>query len=355
VDEYAGRQYVGVDLHRRRSVIVRMTRGDRLGPAAKPSNNDRMDLDQSSVEFEAQRSRLFGLAYRLLGSAAEAEDVVQEGFLRWHAAEKSYIESPPAWLTKVVTNLSLTVLDSARVRRERYVGEWLPEPLLTGAGLPDPIQIVERAESVSLALLVLLERLTPVERGVFVLREAFDYSHREIAEVFDLSEVNCRQILRRAAGRLGEPQARFVASSSQHQEITARFLAAALAGDLPGLERFLAAGVTVWTDAGGHVSAPGRPIYGRARVARYVAGMRQWVNDGVEFVTTEVNAEPAVVGWVGGRVVGVMVVEISGGKISGVRSILNPDKLMFLGRQLSHLIGLLSSGGDDSSLGGSNE
>ena len=322
--------------------------GDRLRWAARRrplSHTGRVDLDQSSAEFEAQRPRLFGLAYRLLGSAAEAEDVVQEAFLRWHKADRRHIESSPAWLAKVVTNLSLTVLESARVRRERYVGAWLPEPVFTGDGALDPLQTAERRESVSLALLVLLERLTPVERGVFVLREAFGYSYREIAEVFDLSEVNCRQILRRAVLRLGERGGRFTPTSVQHQQITAGFLAAALAGDLPGLERLLTAGVTVLTDAGGRAGAARRPILGRDRVARYLTGMRRWASEGVEFLFTEVNGEPAVIGRAGGSVVGVMVVEITGGKVSGLRNVVSPDKLVFLGRQVSHLPGLPSSEG----------
>jgi RNA polymerase sigma-70 factor (ECF subfamily) len=301
-----------------------------------------MDLDGCSAEFEAQRPRLFGLAYRLLGSAAEAEDTVQETFLRWHGAERQDIGSPPAWLAKVVTNLSLTVLDSARLRRERYVGEWLPEPVLTGDGTLDPLHTAEQRASVSLALLVLLEQLTPVERGVFVLREAFGYSHREIAVVFDLSEVNCRQILRRAVLRLGEKRTRFTPSSVQHQQITARFLAAALAGDLPGLERLLAAGVTVWTDGGGRGGAARRPIVGRDRVARYLTGMRRWSSEGIEFLLTEVNGEPAVIGRAGDRVVGVMVVEVAGGTVIGLRNVVNPDKLTFLGQQVSRLAGLSS-------------
>lgn len=310
------------------------------------SHTGRVDLDGSSAEFEAQRSRLFSLAYRLLGSATEAEDVVQEAFVRWHGAERRHVGSPAAWLTKVVTNLSLTVLSSARVRRERYVGAWLPEPVFTGDGLLDPPHSAERRESVSLAMLVLLERLTPVERGVFVLREAFGYSYREIAEVFALSEVNCRQIGRRAALRLGEQRTRFTPSPVQHRKITAQFLAASLAGDLTGLEQLLAAGVSVWTDSGGRVGAARRPIVGRERVARYLTGMRRWITEGVGFALTEVNGEPAVIGRVYDHVVGVMVVEITDGRVSALRNVVNPDKLVFLDRQVSHLPGLSSSGGE---------
>lgn len=272
--------------------------------------------------------------------------MVQEAFVRWHGAERRHVGSPAAWLTKVVTNLSLTVLSSARVRRERYVGAWLPEPVFTGDGLLDPPHSAERRESVSLAMLVLLERLTPVERGVFVLREAFGYSYREIAEVFALSEVNCRQIGRRAALRLGEQRTRFTPSPVQHRKITAQFLAASLAGDLTGLEQLLAAGVSVWTDSGGRVGAARRPIVGRERVARYLTGMRRWITEGVGFALTEVNGEPAVIGRVYDHVVGVMVVEITDGRVSALRNVVNPDKLVFLDRQVSHLPGLSSSGGE---------
>ena len=296
-----------------------------------------MDADLPRPEFEAYRPRLFGLAYRLLGSAAEAEDVVQEAFLRWHRTDRRRIDSPPAWLAKVVTNLSLTVLDSARVRRERYVGPWLPEPVLTGDGSLDPPETAERRESVSLALLVLLERLTPVERGVFVLREAFGYSYSEIADVFDRSEANCRQILHRATLRLGEHRKRFTPSPAEHHQITAGFLAAALAGDLPALERLLTDEVVAWSDGGGRVSTARRPVYGRDRVARYVAGVRRWAADGTRCVITEVNGEPAVVGVAGREVLWVMVLEITDGRISALRNVINPDKLAFLGRQVAQL------------------
>jgi RNA polymerase sigma-70 factor (ECF subfamily) len=266
--------------------------------------------------------------------------------LRWHRAERQYIDSPPAWLAKVVTNLSLTSLASARVRRERYVGTWLPEPVFTGDGSLDPSQTAERHESVSLALLVLLEQLSPIERGVYVLHEAFLYSYRDIAEVFDRSEANCRQILRRAVVRLSERRARFTPSSVLHRKITAQFLEAALAGDLPGLERLLAQEVTVWTDGAGRAGAARQPIVGRDRVARYLTGMRQLVDAGVGFLLTEVNGQPAVIGRAGDRVVAVMVVEIVREEVTALRNIVNPDKLAFLGRQLSHLAGLFSSGGE---------
>jgi RNA polymerase sigma-70 factor (ECF subfamily) len=298
---------------------------------------------ESAAEFESQRPRLFALAYRLLGSATDAEDVVQEAFLRWDNADRAFIDSPPAWLTRVVTNLCLNVLTSARVRREQYVGPWLPEPVLTADGAIGPLETAERRESVSLALLVLLERLTPAERGVFVLREAFGYGYREIADVLELSEANCRQIHRRAGQRLGERQPRFTASPEQRRRITERFLSAASGRDLDELERLLSADVVAWADGGGQVSAARRPVHGRDRVARYVVGLLRWATADVEMVVTEVNYEPAVVGRIGESVVAVMVLEITDGHVSGLRTVANPDKLTFLARQLSHRAGLPGS------------
>jgi RNA polymerase sigma factor (sigma-70 family) len=214
-------------------------------------------------EFEAQRPRMFGLAYRLLGSAQEAEDVVQDTFLRWHRADRAAIAVPSAWLAKVVTNLCLNRLASARVQRERYVGPWLPEPVLTSDGTLGPLDTAEQRDSVSLALLVLLERLTPTERAVFVLREAFGYSHREIAQILELSEINCRQLARRARRRLAEPRPRFRPEPRQWHRLVERFLLAAREGDLRSLQQLLAAEVTAWADGGGKVTAARRPVVAR--------------------------------------------------------------------------------------------
>ena len=165
--------------------------------------------DSATAEFEAQRPQLFGLAYRMLGSAVDAEDVVQDAYLRWQGADQQAIAVPQAWLAKVVTNLCLKLLSSARARRERYAGPWLPEPVLTEDGTLGPLDEVAQRESVSLALLLLLERLTPAERAVFVLREAFGYSHAETAQLLELSEANCRQLQHRARDRIAEDRPRF--------------------------------------------------------------------------------------------------------------------------------------------------
>lgn len=279
------------------------------------------------TEFEAARPRLFGLAYRMLGSAQEAEDVVQDAFLKWNNADT--VTNPPAWLAKVVTNLSLNRLNSARVKRESYIGPWLPEPVLT---TDDPGDTVALRESISMAMLLLLERLSPTERAVFVLREAFDYSYREIAGILDISEANSRQVHRRAGLRIGTP-GRFAADRAVQRELVERFLAAAQFGDVAGLEKLLATEVTGTADSGGKGPAARRPIVGPNRVARYVAGSISKFD--VDVALAEVNSEAALLGRIDGSLFGVLVFEITDGKISALRTITNPDKLEFVSRQLS--------------------
>ncbi|EUA59366.1 RNA polymerase sigma factor, sigma-70 family protein [Mycobacterium intracellulare 1956] len=208
-------------------------------------------------DFESQRPRLFGLAYRLLGSASEAEDAVQDAYLRLHRADAEAIESLPAWLTTAVTNLCLTRLTSARARREVYPGPWLPEPVLTDDRTLGPLETAEQRESVSIALLSLMERLGPTERAAFVLREAFAYSHFEIAEILETSEANARQLYRRARQRLGEPRRRFQPDRAQWRRLVERFFTAARAGDVDGLVEILTDTVTSTADGGGKVAAAG--------------------------------------------------------------------------------------------------
>ncbi|MFI9806773.1 RNA polymerase sigma-70 factor [Streptomyces sp. NPDC052301] len=286
-------------------------------------------------EFESHRPRLFGLAYRLLGSAQEAEDAVQDAYLRFAGADRSAIRQPGAWLAKAVTNLCLTRLTSARARREEYVGAWLPEPVVTSDGTLGPLESAERREQVSLAVLVLLERLTPTERAVYVLREAFGYGHREIAEVLELGEANCRQLYRRAVARVAVPAERFDPSPKRREELVTSFLTAAREGDLAGLEKLLTADVTWWSDGGGKVSAARRPVRGRDKVVRFLAGAAQRFGAGWEFTAAEVNGEPALVMWADGALVGVAALELHGGLVAQARAVLNPDKLGFVRRQLA--------------------
>ncbi len=282
--------------------------------------------------FERERPRLFAVAYRMLGSAAEAEDVLQDAYLRWQGADRGQVAVPSAWLVKVVVNLCLNVLDSARLRREQYVGPWLPEPVLTADGALGPLESVERRESVSFALLVLLERLTAAERAVFVLREAFGYPHARIAEVLELSEDNSRQLLRRARSRVGE-QPRFEATWQQRRRLVEQFLRAAGDGDVAGLEELLAQDVVAWSDGGGRVSAARRPVLGPSKVARLVAGLALKSPPGLRVEIAEVNGEPAVVALLRSRVLGVLLPEFAHQGIVGLRNVLNPRKLEFFGRQ----------------------
>nr|WSX52890.1 RNA polymerase sigma factor SigJ [Streptomyces sp. NBC_00974] len=293
----------------------------------------------SVTDFEEHRPRMFAIAYRMLGSASEAEDTVQEAYLRWSSADRGSIEHLGAWLAKVVTHLCLNQLGSARARREAYTGPWLPEPVLTGQGALGPLESAEQRDSVSMALLVLLERLTPTERAVYVLREAFAYGHREIAGLLDLTEANCRQIYRRAAGRVraGQaPERRFRPDPEQWQGLVAGFLEAARSGDLARLEGLLAADARYVSDGGGLVSAARRPVEGRNNVARFLLGvLRKYPGDlAVSFA--EVNGEPAVV--IGGM--GVLQVDFEDGLVGEARVVMNPEKLEFVRRQLSHSGGL---------------
>ncbi|MFJ4780140.1 RNA polymerase sigma-70 factor [Streptomyces sp. NPDC088762] len=286
------------------------------------------------ADFEEHRPRMFGIAYRMLGSAAEAEDTVQEAYLRWSAADRSDIDHPGAWLAKVVTRLCLNSLTSARARREEYVGPWLPEPVLTGDGALGPLESAEQREGVSMALLVLLEQLTPAERAVYVLREAFAYGHREISELLDLTEANCRQLHRRAAARVaaGSPKPRFTPDPAQWQGLVDSFLTAARSGDLARLEGLLSADVRYVSDGGGVVNAARRPVVGRNNVARFAIGALGKYVAGVPLTVAEVNGSPALLF----GEIGVLVVEFENGLVSGLRAVVNPEKLEFLRRQLSH-------------------
>jgi len=297
------------------------------------------------VSFEAERRRLFGLAYRLLGSAADAEDVLQDAFLRWSGADRAAVAEPAAWLTTTVTNLCLTFLSSARQRRERYIGTWLPEPVLTGTGggLLGPLETAEQRESVSMALLMLCERLTAPERAVLILHEAFGYRYQEIAQIIGRSEGACRQLRRRAADRLGPasqlgaPWPDRDADSAGWRRLVGRFFAAAADGDVAGLERLLADDVVYWNDGGGRVPAALRPVRGRAKVARLFAGVLSKARPWVEVSVAEVNASPAVLAWNGDELLGVIIPEVNASGITSFYVIVNPDKLGLVARQAAAL------------------
>lgn len=284
---------------------------------------------------------MFGIAYRMLGSATEAEDVVQDAYVRWDGAEPGAIAHPPAWLAKVVTNLCLNRLTSARATREEYIGPWLPEPVLTADhGVLGPLESAEQRDSVSFALLVLLERLSPTERAVFVLREAFGYGYREIAAIVELTDANCRQLYRRARSRLdaeGAGADRAEYDDARWRAFVERFLAAAREGDLGGLERMLADDVVSWADGGGRVGAARRPVFGASNVARYVAGLLGRFGVGVDIRFASVNGAPAVLGLVGDALIGVFAIDVLDGRITALRIMSNPDKLVFAAAQFAAL------------------
>jgi RNA polymerase sigma-70 factor (ECF subfamily) len=288
-----------------------------------------------AAAMEELRPRAFAIAYRMLGSVSEAEDVVQEALLRLHRAEQEgeRIESPRAYLSTVVTRLAIDQLRSARARRETYVGEWLPEPLLV-SDEDDPARQAEVADSLSLAFLVLLESLSPEQRAVFLLREVFDYPYERIAEIVGKSEPNVRQLAVRAKRHVEGGRVRYDASREQREQLADRFFAAARDGDLPALEALLAEDVELHGDGGGKVPALARALYGRDRVARV---LRNWWRTGlaiagVELVRVEVNGQPgAKMMDPNGHVFGVMGLDIADGKVQGIRSIVNPEKLEHLG------------------------
>jgi RNA polymerase sigma-70 factor (TIGR02957 family) len=286
-------------------------------------------------QFDELRPSAFAIAYRMLGSVSEAEDVVQEGFLRLHQARAGgeRIESPRAYLSTVVSRLSLDHLRSARVRRETYVGEWLPEPLLAGT-TDDPARKAEMADSLSLAFLVLLESLSPEQRASFLLREVFDEPYDRIAEIVGTSEQNARQLATRARRHVQQRRPRFEASATQREELATRFFAAAEEGDLQGLEELLAHDVVFRGDGGGKAPAAARAIHGRAKVARLlIAGMRALARlGGFTARREEVNGQPGALFLDHeGRLISVAILDIAQGQIQGVNAIVNPDKLRHLG------------------------
>ena len=285
--------------------------------------------------LEELRPRAFAIAYRMLGSVAEAEDVVQEALLRLHGVLEAgeEIEVPEAYLATIVTRLGIDRLRRAQVRRETYFGEWLPEPVVT-EGPDDPAVHAEMSDSLSLAFLVLLERLSPEQRAVFLLREVFDYDYDAIAEIVGKSEAACRQLAVRARRHIEQDRPRFEASRQEQNELAHRFLTAAQTGDLDGLEALLANDVALHGDGGGKTRAIAHPLFGRHRVARAVLHWMQVVRDfeGFSIRPVEVNGHPGALGLDGQqRIAVVLSFDIADGQIQGIRSIVNPDKLRHLG------------------------
>ena len=289
---------------------------------------------RAAQDHEELRPLLLSIAYRMVGSVTEAEDLVQDAYLRLHrsVAAGEVIESPKAYLSAIVTRLAIDHLRSARVRREQYVGPWLPEPLLTGEA-PDPAEHAETADSLSMAFLVLLESLSPVERAVFLLREVFGFAYDEVAGVVDKTEDNCRQIAARARRHVEARRPRFEATRGQKDELAKRFFAAVREGDLDGLMELLAADAVMMADGGGKAPAIRQPLHGSEPVARLLVDLARWLR-GVEvhIRPAEINGQPgAIISDRDGRILNVLSLDIADGRVRTIRGILNPEKLRHLG------------------------
>src|SRR6185312_1584814 len=277
---------------------------------------------------------MFSIAYRMLGSVSEAEDVVQEALLRIYQSERDgvIVEKPEAFATTVTTRLAIDALRSARRRRERYTGEWLPEPLVESAD-SDPARRIEMDETVSIAFLTLMERLSPTERAVFLLREVFGYSFAEIAEVVSTSEANCRQLLHRARRRIEEAKHRFEPSTERTDALFRQFFTAISDGDLAGLERMLAEDAVFHADGGGKVPAIARPISGATGIARFLLGLdRHGKRFGMQLEFVRVNGQPAArYSAPNGLLLAIVTLDVADGQVYAVHNQINPDKLAHVG------------------------
>jgi RNA polymerase sigma-70 factor (ECF subfamily) len=293
-------------------------------PSAEPNAAIRL------AAFDGHRTLLFSIAYRMLGSVADAEDMLQETFIRFQHSADDDIRSPRAFLITIVTRLCINHLQSARHRREEYVGQWLPEPVMTERG-SDPFGIMKLDESLSMAFLVLLERLTPVERAVFLLREVFDYEYSEVAAVVQQSETNCRQILRRAKQHVSAMRPRFKASEPKQNALLQRFLEAVRTGDLEGVVALLAEDVVLHSDGGGKAIAVPNAVRGSGKVARGILGsLERLLPNNLVRRLASFNGEPGIISYLNGRPHSVLTVDASGSRIRAIYIVTNPDKLSYL-------------------------
>jgi RNA polymerase sigma-70 factor, ECF subfamily len=291
------------------------------------SETEKLDSAADRLEqFERHRALLFSIAYRMLGSVADAEDIIQDSFVRWQQSSEKEIESPRAFLVTIVSRLCLNYMQSARARREEYFGQWLPEPLLTQDSSD---MLNSRVDgSLSMAFLVLLERLSPVERAVFLLREVFEYEYEEIGHMLGQSVPNCRQILRRARQRIKEERPRFDASPQQHERLLNEFLEASSHGDMQGLLTLFTNDIVLYSDGGGKASAVPNPIFGADRVARFlIGGFRKFVPSDVVQKIVPLNGRPALVNYRNGIPRGVVTLEIVDGRVRNIYIVTNPKKL----------------------------
>lgn len=280
------------------------------------------DLDS----FDAHRPLLLAIAYRMTGSVMDAEDIVQEAYLRWERRGGRDVQSPRAYLSAVVTRLSIDHLRAAHTQREMYTGAWLPEPLIAEQE-PDAADVAALHESLSMAFLVLLENLTPVERAIFLLHDVFRYDFHEIAGIVAKSEGNCRQIARRARQQIAARRPRFDPSPEQQERLTDQFIAACTDGDLSGLLATLAHDATFWGDGGGKARAPFRPVEGAERVATFLLGVMRNVPDAAEIHRATVNGQPGFLVTVAGAMYTALTFQIADGRIRAIHAVANPDKL----------------------------
>ncbi|MFG1960461.1 RNA polymerase sigma-70 factor [Nonomuraea sp. NPDC049028] len=290
---------------------------------ADTESGDPEDLEQAAVVFAGVRPRLFGIAYRMLGSATEAEDLVQDVWLRWQAYDRATVDNPAAFLATTITRLALNAAQSARARRETYVGPWLPEPVDTSA---DPHLGAERGEALEFAVLLLLERLTPTERAAYVLREAFDYPYRQIADIIRLNEPAVRQLVSRARKHVLVERRTPVAKAEQRKLLTA-FVAAARAGDMTALEELFALDVISYSDGGGAVRASRFPVVGASRVAKYLRAFASHFWIGVDVAYASANGQSAALLSRDGEVFAVLTVNASEQGIDQVLWMMNPAKI----------------------------
>jgi RNA polymerase sigma-70 factor, ECF subfamily len=287
-------------------------------------------MNQDDV-FQAYKSMLFSIAYRMLGNVMDAEDCVQEAYLRWHRAVESgeSVRSPKTYLCTIVTRLCIDQLRSARAQREAYMGVWLPEPLVE-PNAPDLAEMAALSESLSMAFLLLLEHLSPVERAVFLLHQVFDYEYGEIAHIVGKSEENCRQIVRRAGQHLHARHHHYDVSFEQREQLTHQFIRACASGDMDGLLAMLTDDVVLHSDGGGKVRAALKPIYGPSKVARGLFGLQRKAPPGFNSLVAIVNGQPGLVSYLNGVPFAVVALDIVENRIREIDIVVNPDKLQHI-------------------------
>ena len=294
-----------------------------------------MPKGSQGEEFEHYRMLLFSIAYRMTGSASDAEDLVQETYLRYQASASQEIASLKAYLSTIITRLALDYVKSARVAREQYIGTWLPEPILTSEDGGFPLVDLERQETLSLAFLRLLETLSPPERAVFLLHEVFDYPFIEIGTMLEKSAATCRQIFHRARQALQDQHAHFAPEPQRQRQLLHSFLSATQAGDMAALTSLLAQDAISWSDGGGKAQTNLKPIYGQQAVARFWLSVTHKIQRPLTFTQAEINGDPAILLWDEGALAGVISLTLSVGGIQGIYALLNPEKLAYLQNQLA--------------------